>query len=116
MIVTTRKRKKRNPYRNRQVGKAVEYDCVKDLKSKGYWARRNPDYMQNKQEPIDVFCWNPERREYWGIQCKRRRKGLFNNSAASKDEVGRIIQYCKKWSMTPILCFRDRGLHYEVIG
>lgn len=115
----SRKRKyngSRNPYNNRKVGKAVEYDTVVDLKEKGCWARRNPDYMQNKQEPIDVFCWNPFLREYWAIQCKRHRKLLFNNSEKSKAEIKAIIDYCTRYSMVPYLVYRDRGLHYEVIG
>lgn len=116
IALLVKKPAKRNPYNNRKIGKAVEYDCVKDLKSKGMWARRNPDYMQNKKEPIDVFCWNPYTKEFWGIQCKRHRKGLFSNHASCKDEVKRILEYCKQYQLVPYLCYRSNGLHYEIIN
>ena len=105
----------RSPYANRKIGKAVEYDTIKDLKSKGYWARRNPDYMQTREEPIDVFCWNHELGQMWAIQCKRHRRLLMNNSTKSKQEMNNIIAYSNKYHMVPYLVYRDNGLHYEIL-
>ena len=105
----------RSPYANRKIGKQVEYDVVKDLKQKGCWARRNPDYMQTKEEPIDVFCWNPHLAQFWVIQCKRHKRLLINNQAKSKLEIKNIIAYATRYSAVPYVAWRDNGLHYEIL-
>jgi len=95
----------------------VETDCRSDWQQKGYVAIRVPTYKRRNGAQFQ------QKGPYqtWDIlivlkgviiQCKRRRKYMSGSD--------RIIHVksSKQWPKTkliPLLCYRDRGLHYEVV-
>ena len=94
----------------KKVGYAVEYDCVHFLRDQGCFAQRNPSYNQTgEMRCVDVIYYNPATKTFGFIQCKRRRKYLH------KEEKDRILTVARKYGAVAELCFRDRGLIFEIL-
>ena len=90
----------------RAKGYTLERDCVNYLREKNVFAIRiNSRAQRGPLRPVDVVaCTNPI-----FIQCKRRKKYL------GKEEKQRIKLVATQFNASAELCFRDRGLKFEII-
>jgi len=77
----------------------LEYETVKDYKRRGIFAMRIPTYNQKgEQRSIDVIALTSPKAS--AVQCKYRKEALHY------EEKQRILEFCKKYDLNPVLCYR----------
>ena len=103
------KKRKGNRFKSaRQVGYNLERLCVNFYREQGAFAIRVGSQTKEYQKrAIDVIAYH--KGVFYIIQCKRRHDYL------RKEEKENLKMAATQFGAIPLLCWRDKGLQFEII-
>jgi hypothetical protein len=107
-LILSHEERSRIAKQNRDKGYRVEYDDYRKWRDQNIFALKIPHRLQKGDwSTFDVVVCKPTGTEMH--QCKYRYDLL------SKLERENHIRMCAVFGLIPVLCWRDRGLKYEIL-